>query len=133
MEAAGELLADGAAMLETLGAPMIVLPANTMHIVAARSSQRSPCPFLNRRRDYRCGEAGRHAEGRVARPRYTMEPFLLPTTRLPAPPRRSVPGEDERQVVHDVIYGELVNRIVHDASRRRYLEIIDDGRGWGGA
>jgi aspartate racemase len=58
--------------------------------------------------------------------RYTMEqPFYRDRLASRHGLDVRVPGEDERQVIHDVIYGELVNGIVHDASRRRYLEIID--------
>ena len=37
-----------------------------------------------------------------------------------------VPDEADRTTVHDVIYNELVKGIVRDASRDRYLKIIED-------
>jgi aspartate racemase len=37
----------------------------------------------------------------------------------------TVPEADEQQVVHDVIYDELVHGIVRDESRAAYQRIID--------
>jgi aspartate racemase len=37
-----------------------------------------------------------------------------------------IPSPEGRTVVHDVIYDELVKGVVRDASRDRYLEIIED-------
>ena len=36
-----------------------------------------------------------------------------------------VPDEPDRTTVHDVIYDELVRGVVSDASRARYLAVID--------
>jgi len=126
-EAAGELLADGAAMLETLGAQMIVLCTNTMHIVADAIISAVTVPFLHIA-DATAAAVKQAGVRKVALlgTRYTMEqPFYRDRLASRHGLDVRVPGEDERQVIHDVIYGELVNGIVHDASRRRYLEIID--------
>jgi aspartate racemase len=37
-----------------------------------------------------------------------------------------VPGEEERRVVHDVIYRELCVGLVEDASRQQYRRIMQD-------
>ena len=42
-----------------------------------------------------------------------------------------VPGEADCETVRRVIFDELVNGIVTDASRRAYLEVIERGRGAG--
>ncbi len=42
-----------------------------------------------------------------------------------------VPDSIQRGIVHDVIYGELVKGQVNDASRQRYLDIIEDLRARG--
>jgi aspartate racemase len=36
-----------------------------------------------------------------------------------------VPDEDDRRIVHDVIYDELCLGVTREESRRRYLDIID--------
>jgi aspartate racemase len=37
-----------------------------------------------------------------------------------------VPGDDQRQIVHQVIYDELCLGVVQAASRRKYVQIMDD-------
>ncbi len=37
-----------------------------------------------------------------------------------------IPNDEDRQIVHRVIYEELVLGVINDASRAEYLRIIDD-------
>lgn len=132
--AAGDLLAADAAMLERSGAEIIVLCTNTMHRLADRIEHAVVGEFLH------IGDATARAVcgARVERvallgTRYTMEQDFY-RARLSAHGLDViVPDADERAVIHEVIYAELVRGIVSDDSRRRYLEIIErlvaDGAG----
>ena len=37
-----------------------------------------------------------------------------------------IPSEDEREIIHRIIYDELVIGIIRDESRKKYLEIIEN-------
>jgi len=125
-EAAGELLAGGAAMLEALGAQLIVLCTNTMHRVADAIVSAVTVPFLHIA-DATADAVKRAGVQTVALlgTRYTMEQRFYRDRLARHGLDVRVPGDEDRRVVHEVIYGELVKGIVHDTSRRRYLEIID--------
>ena len=124
-DAAGDLLAADAVMLERAGAEVIVLCTNTMHRIAHRIEDAIVGEFLH------LGDATARAVRaagveRVALlgTRYTMEHDFYRSRLASHGLDVMVPDANGRSVVHDVIYEELVRGIVDADSRRRYLEII---------
>jgi aspartate racemase len=125
-DAAGDLLAADAAMLERAGAEIIVLCTNTMHLLADRIEAAIGVEFLH------LGDATAHAvrAAGVRRvvllgTRYTMEHDFYRGRLRSHGLDVIVPDADGRAVVHDVIYDELVRGVVSPGSRRRYIDIID--------
>ena len=125
-DAAGDLLAADAAMLERAGAEIIVLCTNTMHLLADRIEAAIGVEFLH------LGDATAHAvrAAGVRRvvllgTRYTMEHDFYGGRLRSHGLDVIVPDADGRAVVHDVIYDELVRGVVSPGSRRRYIDIID--------
>ena len=134
-DAAGDLLASDAAMLERAGAHIIVLCTNTMHLLADRIEAAIGVEFLH------LGDATARAVRaagveRVALlgTRYTMEHDFYRGRLESHGLDVVVPDTDDRTIVHDVIYDELVRGVVRAESRQRYLEVIDRlvDRGAGG-
>lgn len=124
-DGAAKLLAARAQALERAGAELLVLCTNTMHLVAEQIQDAVSIPFLHI--VDATAEAIRSSEVRTVGllgTAFTMEkPFY--TDRLAAHGIRTIiPDAEERRVVHDVIYEELVHGIVLDESRERYREII---------
>lgn len=124
-EEAGELLAREAVALERAGAQGLVLCTNTMHKVADAITARVTIPLLHVV-DVVASAIKAAGIGTVALTgtRFTMEdPFYrdrLATHGITA----LVPTEEDRRVVHDVIYDELVVGVIRDESRAAYQEII---------
>lgn len=123
---AGQLLADRARALESAGAELLVLCTNTMHLVADRIQDAVGIPFLHIA-DV-AAEAVLSADVTTVGllgTAFTMEqPFYaerLATHGI----RTLVPDEDDRRVVHSVIYDELVHGVISEESRRRFSEIIE--------
>ena len=134
-DAAGDLLASDAAMLERAGAHIIVLCTNTMHLLADRIEAAIGVEFLH------LGDATARAVRaagveRVALlgTRYTMEHDFYRGRLESHGLDVVVPDADDRTIVHDVIYDELVRGVVRAESRQRYLDVIDRlvDRGAGG-
>ena len=134
-DAAGDLLASDAAMLERAGAQIIVLCTNTMHLLADRIEAAIGVEFLH------LGDATARAVRaagveRVALlgTRYTMEHDFYRGRLESHGLDVVVPDADDRTIVHDVIYDELVRGVVRAESRQRYLDVIDRlvDRGAGG-
>lgn len=125
-EAAGALLAAEGAALEAAGAECLVLCTNTMHKVADAIEAATDVPLIHIV-DV-TAEAVRSAGlSRVALlgTRFTMEQAFV-RDRLAAHGIEALvpPGED-RELVHEVIYGELVHGVVREASRAAYVDVVD--------
>lgn len=123
---AGELLAADARSLEAAGAELVLLCTNTMHTVADAVAAALDVPFLH------IGDSTAEAVtaaglGRIGLlgTRYTMEqPFLV--DRLSAAGLEViVPEQADRELVHRVVYEELVLGVVRAESRRAYREVVD--------
>ena len=125
---AGEVLAHEARALEAAGAELIVLCTNTMHKVADAITGAIEVPFVHIADA--TAEAVRAADlstvGLLATA-YTMEQdFYVGRLRNLHGLDVLVPGEDDRRIVHDVIYDELCVGVVKDRSRQQYRRIMRD-------
>lgn len=124
--AAGKRLARDAALLETSGAEIIILCTNTMHRLADEIEGAITVPFLH------IADATAMAIVRdgvrtvgLLGTRYTMEDDFYVGRLRGFGLDVLVPGSDDRTLVHDVIFDELVRGIIKDGSRLKYLQVID--------
>ena len=126
-DAAGRLLADAARALAGAGAELLVLCTNTMHQVFEAIESATDVPVLHIV-DATAAAISRDGVRTVGLlgTRYTMErPFYRERMEQLHGIHVEVPDDDERTVIHDVIYDELVRGVVRDESRERYLTAID--------
>jgi aspartate racemase len=134
-EGAGRLLAQAAAALERAGADLVLLCTNTMHKVAGAVQEAITVPFVHLAdaTAQRVADAGIDTVGLLGT-RYTMEQDFYAERLRRHGLQVLVPGEPDRTVVHEVIYRELTQGRVEDASRREYRRVISDlaDRGAGG-
>jgi aspartate racemase len=123
---AGELLAHEAAALEAAGAELLLLCTNTMHKLAAEVEAAISIPFVH---IADATAAAVRAEG-LARvgllaTAYTMEQdFYVGRLRDRHGLEVLVPPEDDRLVVHGVIYDELCVGVVRESSRSAYRDVM---------
>ena len=122
------ILADAGRRVEAAGADALLICTNTMHRIAPQVEAAISIPLLH--------IADATAEVLVAQhvsrvgllgTAFTMEQDFY-KGRLTGNYGLEVvvPGEQERQTVHDVIYQELCLGKVETQSKQRYLEIIQD-------
>jgi aspartate racemase len=125
-EEAGELLAKEAAALESIGADCIVLCTNTMHKVADAVTSAVSVPMLHVV-DV-TADAVRGAElstvGLIGT-RFTMEEPFYRNRMADHGLTLLVPPAEERRLINDVIYGELVLGVIRQDSRTAYQAIIE--------
>lgn len=123
---AGRRLAADAVALERAGAEIIVLCTNTMHVVAPAIEAALSVEFLHL--------ADTTAQAVVAAEvstvallgtRYTMEQDFYRGRLENHGLQVLVPDEPDRTMVHDVIYGELVQGVINPVSKANYLQAID--------
>jgi aspartate racemase len=123
-----ELLIDVARRLERGGADFFLICANTPHIVADAVAAAVGIPLVHI--GDAVGEAIKQAGFQkvgLLGTRFTMEEdFLKDRLRDKFGIESIVPEKEDRDIVHSVIYQELVNGDIRDESRKEYLRIIDD-------
>jgi len=125
-EAAGAMLAGAARALQAAGADFLVLCTNTMHKVAARLEAAVPIPLLHIADPTAAAiqQAGFSTVGLLGT-RFTMEEdFYRDRLRDRHGLRVLVPGPEDREIVHRVIYEELCLGVITAASCGEYRRII---------
>jgi aspartate racemase len=123
---AGELLAGEARALEGAGAELLVLCTNTMHKVADAIEAAIPIPLVHIA-DATAAEVRAQGIGTVGllATAYTMEQdFYVGRLRDGHGLSVLVPEDEDRVLVHRVIYDELCKGIVSDTSRQGYRRVM---------
>lgn len=124
-EGAGAALAREARSLQAAGAECLVLCTNTMHKVADAIGAAVDIPLLHLADVTAVAVRGAGLD-RVALlgTRFTMEqPFYADRLRSRGLDVL-VPDDDDRALVHDVIYDELVIGVVREESRAAYGDVV---------
>ncbi len=124
-EEMGIILNEEAMNLERAGAEFFVLCTNTMHKVAEQIQQNVNIPFLHIA-DATAKQIKQQNISTVGLlgTKYTMEQEFY-TSRLEANNLRVlIPNEEERNILHRVIFDELVQGIIKNESREQYKNIM---------
>lgn len=125
--AAGKVLADAALALQAAGADFLVLCTNTMHKVAAAIEAAVSIPLLHIADPTAKAikQAGFSSVGLLGT-RFTMEQdFYKERLQQEHGLQVLVPGPQDREIVHTIIYDELCLGKVVPESRREYQRVID--------
>ncbi len=127
-EELGRMLAGHARTLEAAGAEFLVLCTNTMHLVAPQIEAALSIPLLHiaDATAARVKEAGIRRVGLLGT-RFTMEePFYRGRLTDRHGLEVVVPPEPDREMVHRVIYQELVLGRTLEVSRDAYRRTVED-------
>ena len=125
---AGEILAKAAQQVEAAGADFLLICTNTMHKVAPQveAAIRIPLLHIADATAERVKAAGMDTIGLLGT-KFTMEQdFYAGRLEVMHGLKVLIPPSEDREVVHRVIYDELVLGTVRDDSRAAYLKIIQD-------
>ncbi len=132
-KAIGELMKQAAQQLERAGADQILLCTNTIHIVGHYISENTSIPFLHIATT--TGEAikkRRIKKVALLGTKFTMEKdFYTKTLIDDFGLEILIPDINDRQIVHDVIYNELVKGQFTNSSRQKIIKIIKELQGQG--
>jgi aspartate racemase len=120
-----ELMLRSAEKLAKAGADFLICPDNTIHQAFDLIEHRSPRPWLHIAREV-AGEARRRQFNRVAvlGTRYLMEGPVYPAALKAAGIDHRIPGPEQRQRVHQIIFDELVHGQLLPRSLAQYIEVI---------
>lgn len=126
-EAAGRLLVEAAQMLEAAGCELVILCTNTMHAVAPAIEAAISASFIHiaDATGQRVEQLGISKVGLLGT-RFTMEePFYRERLAARYGLEVMVPNSAERELVHKIIYNELVRSEIVELSREHLLRICD--------
>ena len=126
---AGALLGSAGAGLARAGADCVLICTNTMHLVSGAVGRAAGVPLI----DIVAETGGTVAAAGCRRPlllatRYTMEHgFYAERMRQTSGIDVVVPEAGDRALVHGIIFDELCQGIMRDASRARLMEAVARG------
>ena len=131
-ESCARILASNAKQIEAAGADFLMICTNTMHLVAPEIEAAIGIPLLH----IADATAERIKADDVKTigllgTRFTMEQEFYKGRLTDHGLEVVIPPEEDREIVHRVIYDELCDGRIEDSSREEFLRIIDDlvGRG----
>ena len=126
-EESARVLIDASVKLESIGADMIALCTNTMHIVADDIQENIYVPFVHiadvtarRIRSENIRKVGLMAT------RYTMEMDFYVERLKKFDLEVVLPNQNERNVINDTIFNELVHGIIREPSKEKFITIAND-------
>lgn len=126
----GSVLADSALRLERAGAECVLICTNTMHKVAPMVEAALKVPLIH---IADATAAAINADSRrsigLLGTRYTMESAFFRQRLEENGLEVIVPNVDERTIIHDIIYNELVKNVFTNESRDAYVRIIKNLEG----
>jgi aspartate racemase len=120
-------MVNTAQRLENGGADFILLCTNTMHKVADNIQQKIKIPLLHIV-DTTSEEIQKKSLKKVGliATKFSMEgDFLRNRYKSKFDIDTIIPNERDRNVIHEIIYNELVKGIIIEASKQKFIEIID--------
>ncbi|MBD0336512.1 MAG: aspartate/glutamate racemase family protein [Cyanobacteria bacterium Co-bin13] len=124
---AAELMVEAAKSVERAGADFVVLCTNTMHKLAEEIQANLQIPFLHiaDATAQRVRASGMQTVGLLGT-RFTMEEDFYRGRLIHKHGLNVlVPSDEEREIVHRVIYEELCLGTVNSSSRKQYIDIMN--------
>ncbi|HSA93157.1 MAG TPA: amino acid racemase [Terriglobales bacterium] len=124
-DSVGDLMAESARKLASIGAEFCICPDNTIHQVFARATANSPVPWLHIA-EVVAEEAVRRGFRHlgVLGTRYLMEGPVYPEKLAPRSLAHSIPGPEQRARINAIIFDELVNGRFLPESRGYLVDVI---------
>ncbi len=125
-DAAAALLAEAGRRCVAGGATTVAICTNLMHKVAPQVEAAIDVPLLHIG-DAVAAEAARHGWRTLGLlgTRWVMEETFYSDRLARHGVTTVVPGQEERAMVDAIVFDELTQGVVREASRHRYVEVID--------
>ena len=130
----GEILSDAAHRLELAGAACILLCANTMHVSADSVQGRIGIPLIHIA-DVTAKEIVKQNITKVALlgTKFTMEKDFFKNRLLHYGISAQIPGDAEREFIHESIFGELGKGIFTAETKKKFVGIMEEMKSKGNA
>ncbi|RKR13089.1 aspartate racemase [Maribacter vaceletii] len=124
-EAISKIIVKSAKQLEKAGADMVVLCTNLIHIVSDEIIRVITIPFIH----IATATADAILKKRLKRilligTKYTMEKDFYTNTLKEKGLKIVIPNKEDRNIIHNIIYEELLKGVFNDKAKQKILKII---------
>ena len=118
-------MADAAKRLQIAGADFIVLATNTMHLCVEAIKEAVEIPILHIAQATSSAIINKNINTvALLGTKFTMEKDFYKSILTKNNIEVITPNEQERDIIHNIIFGELVQGIIKDESRNKFMAII---------
>lgn len=120
------LMVEEANKLKSAGAKCIVICTNTMHLMAPAIEENTGLDVIHIA-DATADEINKRKVKKVLLlgTKFTMEGDFYREKLESKGIEVCIPDKDDRQIIHDIIYNELIIGQIKDGSRKKYIDIIN--------
>ncbi len=127
LESVYKMVKNAAEKLESCGADCILLCANTLHMYADRLRTEINIPLIHIA-EATASEINKGGLSKVAvlGTKFTMEKDFYRSKLAESAIEMMIPGNEDREFIHNTILGELLKNILKPETKSRFLEIIND-------
>ncbi|MGD9909762.1 MAG: aspartate/glutamate racemase family protein [Candidatus Izemoplasmatales bacterium] len=127
MDQVSKKVSEAAIKLEQAGAEMILILANTIHLVAEDVKKQIHVPLVH---IVESTQEAIHSLGMkkvgLLGTKFTMESNLYPSILEKSGIRVLIPSKEQRDFIHQTIYFELIVGKLLESSRKKFIDIIED-------
>lgn len=110
---------------ESAGASMIVICANTMHLCVAAIENKVSIPIIHiAEATTKKVKEKKLSKVALLGTKYTMEKPFFKNILESHGIETMIPNSDDREIIHEVIYGELSKGLLLETSKQKYIAII---------
>jgi aspartate racemase len=125
-EGVADFMLRETAIVANAGAQIAICPDNSAHLAFKLVAARSPIPWLHIAEEVaKAAVRGGYRHSALLGTRFTMSGPVYPEVFKRYELKISLPAESDQKIVDEIIFKELVNGIISEASRLRYNEVID--------
>lgn len=127
LEGVYKMVRNAAEKLESCGADCILLCANTLHMYAERLRTEINIPLIHIA-EATASEITKAGLRKVAvlGTKFTMEKDFYRSKLAESVIEMMIPGNEDRDFIHNTILGELLKNILKSETKARFLEIINN-------
>lgn len=127
LESVYKMVRNAAEKLESCGADCILLCANTLHMYAERLRTEINIPLIHIA-EATASEITKAGLRKVAvlGTKFTMEKDFYRSKLAESAIEMMIPGDEDRDFIHNTILGELLKNILKPETKARFLEIINN-------
>lgn len=126
-EGVSALMLSSSEKLHGLGAEFLICPDNTIHQAFQSVIKKSPLPWLHIAEEVvKVARANKFRKAGILGTKFLMEGPVYPEVFDRRNMSCSIPGEEQRIKINDIIFNELVYGIINRDSKEYFLKAIDE-------